>query len=71
MPRNRRLVTDADLQEAMERQTPIRVFQDDAIVASGAWIVRFDDRRVVLQSSVSDLAYFTRDDCELFEMPSR
>jgi len=65
---NRRLVTDRDLQEAMDRGVAIRVFERDHIVHSGGAIVRFDDRTVVLQAGVSDVSYFTRADCELFEL---
>lgn len=71
MARNRKLITDKDLQEAMEKETPIRVFQDDAIVDAGGVITRFDDDTVVTQSGVGDIAYHRRDRCEFFEMPSR
>jgi hypothetical protein len=71
MARNRRLITDQDLQEAMEKQVRIRVFQDDLIVDSGGIIIRFDSATVVCQSGVSDLMYHRRDECELFEMASR
>ncbi|MCI3923056.1 hypothetical protein MO973_22795 [Paenibacillus sp. TRM 82003] len=71
MARNRRLVTDKDFQEAIDRGTPVRVFQDDAIVDSGGLVTRFDDAIVVIQSGVGDVAYHRRDDCEFFEMPSR
>ena len=71
MARNRRLITDQDLQEAMERETRIRVFQDDAIVDSGGIVTRFDDNVVVIQAGVGDVSYHRRDRCEFFEMPSR
>lgn len=71
MPRNRRLVTDRDFQEAIDSRIPIRVFQDDAIIDSGGIATRFDDEIVVVQSGVGDIAYHRRDACEFFEMPSR
>ncbi len=68
---NRRLVTDFDLEDAMQRQAGIRVFEDDHIVHSGGSILRFDERTVVIQAGVSDLAYFTRGKCEFFELKIR
>lgn len=71
MARNRKLITDRDFQEAMERETSIRVFQDDHIIDSGGTVVRFDERTVVVQSGVSELAYHRREQCEFFEMAKR
>lgn len=71
MASNRRLQTDQDFNEAMERQTRIRVFQDDHVVDAGGVIIRFDDQTVVIQASVSDLAYHSRSQCEFFEMRKR
>ncbi|MEK0312428.1 hypothetical protein [Cohnella sp. 56] len=68
---NRRLTTDADFQEAMERQLRLRVFKNEHIVDSGGVILRFDDNTVVIQSSVSDLAYHSRQGCEFFELKRR
>ncbi|MDI4648574.1 hypothetical protein [Cohnella hashimotonis] len=68
---NRRLLTDTDFQEAMERQLRMRVFKNDHIVDSGGVILRFDDNTVVIQSSVSELAYHNRRDCEFFELKRR
>ncbi|QHW31715.1 hypothetical protein GZH47_13275 [Paenibacillus rhizovicinus] len=67
----RRLVTDADFEEAMERQFKLRVFKDDHIVDSGGIIIRFDENTVVSQSSVSDVAYHDRSACEFFEIRKR
>lgn len=67
MARNRRLVTDADFKEAMERRIPIRVFEDDMIVDSKGFIIRFDDFVIVVQSSVSQITYHQRKNCEFFE----
>ncbi|MDB4867318.1 MAG: hypothetical protein JWR03_1651 [Cohnella sp.] len=68
---NRRLLTDADFQEAMDRQTGIRVFEHDHIVHSGGAIVRFDERSVVIQAGVSDISYYARTGCEFFELRKR
>ncbi|WP_058829060.1 hypothetical protein [Paenibacillus polymyxa] len=68
MPINRRLITDQDFSEALERQLRIRVFQDDQLIGSGGTIIRFDDQTIVVQSSVSDLAYHPRKQCEFFEI---
>ncbi|MDT3425588.1 hypothetical protein J2Z22_001107 [Paenibacillus forsythiae] len=68
MPINRPLITDHDFQEAMERQLPVRVFQNDHLINSGATVVRFTDTDVVIQSRVSDLTYYSRRDCEFFEV---
>ncbi|MDF2960595.1 MAG: hypothetical protein K0S39_2330 [Paenibacillus sp.] len=65
---SRRLVTDRDFQEAMDRQIRIRVFQDDHVVDSGGIITRFDDKTVVTQSGVSDISYHERTLCEFFGM---
>lgn len=65
---NRRLVTDRDFQDALDRRAGIRVFEHDHIVHAGGAIVRFDDRTVVIQAGVSDIAYFTRGGCEFFEL---
>jgi hypothetical protein len=68
MAQNRRLLTDQDFKEAMDRQSGIRVFQNDQVVASGGIITRFDNQSVVLQAGVSDISYHQREQCEFFEM---
>lgn len=68
MAQNRRLVTDQDFKEAMERRVSIRVFQDDHIIDSNGIIIRFDDKSIVVQTGVSDITYHGRDVCEFFEM---
>lgn len=68
MALNYRLQTDEHFQDAMDKQSKIRVFQDDHIIASGATIVRFDEQTIVLQSSVSELDYLSRQACEFFEV---
>jgi len=68
MARNNRLVTDRDLQEAIERETPVRVFQNDEMVEAGSRIIRFDDNIVVTQSGVSEISHHRRDESEFFEM---
>ncbi|MBO7745700.1 hypothetical protein I8J29_15925 [Paenibacillus sp. MWE-103] len=67
----RRLVSDEDFTEAMERQFRLRVYKDDHIVDSGGIIIRFDDQLVVSQSSVSDVTYHDRAACEFFEIRRR
>jgi ribosome maturation factor RimP len=71
MSLNRRLITDQDFQEAMDRQVKIRVFQNDHIVDSGGHIIRFDESTVVVQSGVSDLSYHQRNQCEFFDIRKR
>ncbi|MBE7681509.1 MULTISPECIES: hypothetical protein [Paenibacillus] len=68
MPTNRRLETEADFQEAMELQHKIRVFKNNHQIDSGGVIIRFDSQTIVVQSSVSELAYHSRTDCEFFEI---
>ncbi|ALS23915.1 MULTISPECIES: hypothetical protein [Paenibacillus] len=67
----RRLLTDQDFQEAMDRQVAVRVFQNDHIVDSGGIIIRFTDTSIVTQSGVSDVTYHQRNACEFFEMKKR
>jgi hypothetical protein len=64
---NRRLETDQDFQEAMDRQARIRVFHNDHMVDSGGVITRFDDQIIAVQGSVSELSYHQRQLCEFFE----
>jgi hypothetical protein len=71
MAQNRRLVTEQDFKEAMERELRIRVFQDDHVVNSNCIISRFDEHQIVIQSGVSDFAYYAREQCEFFEMKKR
>ncbi|UJF34056.1 hypothetical protein [Paenibacillus hexagrammi] len=68
MSRNHRLLTDADFQEAVDRQSSIRIFKDDHIVDSNAVILRFSDTTVVVQTKVSEITYYDRNACEFFEM---
>ncbi|MGG4479017.1 hypothetical protein [Paenibacillus illinoisensis] len=68
MPTNRRLETEADFQEAMELQHKIRVFKNNHQIDSGGVIIRFDSQTIVVQSSVSELAYHSRTACEFFEI---
>ncbi|KWX82651.1 hypothetical protein AMQ83_32475 [Paenibacillus riograndensis] len=66
MPINRPLLTDSDFQEAVDRKLPVRVFEDDHLVNSGATVIRFTDSAVVIQSRVSDLAYYYRSTCQVY-----
>lgn len=68
MPINRPLLSDSDFQEAVDRKLPVRVFQDDHLVNSGATVVRFTDFDVVIQSRVSDLTYYSRKSCEFLRL---
>ncbi|NEW09274.1 hypothetical protein GK047_25255 [Paenibacillus sp. SYP-B3998] len=71
MARNQRLLTDVDFQEAVDSQASVRVFKDDHIVDSNAVILRFSATMVVVQTHVSDLTYYDRNECEFFEMKKR
>jgi hypothetical protein len=66
-----RLLTDADFEEAMGRQARLRVFKNAHMIDTGGFILRFDDRTVVIQSGVGDLAYHDRGECEFFELRKR
>jgi hypothetical protein len=68
---NRKLITDRDFQEVLERSTPVRVFEDDHVIEAGGTVIRFDDELVVTQSSVSDISYHRRGRCEFYEMRRR
>ncbi|MCC3376835.1 hypothetical protein [Cohnella sp. REN36] len=68
---NRRLTTDPDFQEALDKQLRVRVFQDDHIIEAGGILLRFDEDTVVIQSGVSDIAYHARKACEFFELKRR
>ena len=54
MAQARRLLTDADFLEALEQRYPVRVFREDHMIDSGSFLIRFDDRTIVLQASVSE-----------------
>lgn len=71
MAQNRRLETDQEFNEAMEKQALIRIFKDDHIIDSGVVITRFDDQTIVVQSGVSGLFYYSRTACEFFETKQR
>ncbi|MEF2243582.1 MULTISPECIES: hypothetical protein [unclassified Paenibacillus] len=63
---NRRIVTDRDFEEAVQRQQSIRVFQNDHIIDNKTLIIRFDEQLVVTQSDYSDVTYHNRNECEFF-----
>jgi hypothetical protein len=71
MAHNRQLLTDLDFQEAVEKQTPIRIFLNDQMIDSGVIITRFSDSLIVTQAGVSDLSYRERNACEFYEMKKR
>jgi ribosome maturation factor RimP len=68
---NRKLETEDDFQEAMDREIRIRIFQDDHVIEAGGIIVRFDDELVVTQTGVGDITYHRRNACEFFGMKKR
>ncbi|GAA0136858.1 hypothetical protein YSY43_36990 [Paenibacillus sp. YSY-4.3] len=68
MPTVRRLITEHDLQMALEQGLRIRVFRDSHLVESGSIIIRLTEDTVITQSSVSDLAYHNRSNCQFFEL---
>lgn len=65
---NRKLENDADFQEAMDRQVPIRVFQNDQMIDSGGIVIRFTEQFIIVQTGVSGLTYHPRELCEFFGM---
>ncbi|MFC4777392.1 hypothetical protein ACFO9Q_11410 [Paenibacillus sp. GCM10023252] len=71
MAHTRRLETNQDMQEAMEQEARIRVFQDNHVINSGGIITRFDEQLVVVQSGVSDVAYHDRSACEFYAIGKR
>jgi RNase P/RNase MRP subunit p29 len=71
MALNRRLVTDQDFQEALERGLTVRVFQNDHVVGSGGTIVRYTADTIVVQNGVSDIAHHPRALCEFFDIRKR
>jgi len=68
---NRKLLTDRDFEEMMERGLRIRVFKDNHIVDASSVVIRYDDAIVVTQSSMSDITYHNRKECEFFELRKR
>ncbi len=66
-----RLETDRDFEEAARQHASIRVFQNDHLIDSGGTVIRFDDNIVVVQSSVSEISYHSRRDCEFFMVRQR
>ena len=68
MAQHRRLETDQDFAEALERGVKVRVFKDDQIAEQGGQLLRYSDTSIVLQSSVSDITYHDRGQCEFFEL---
>jgi hypothetical protein len=71
MAHNRKLETDSDFQEAMDRLVPIRVFHKDQIINTNGIIIRFTEDFIIVQTGVSDLSYHPRELCEFFGMKKR
>ncbi|MCA0757384.1 hypothetical protein KP806_20200 [Paenibacillus sp. N4] len=68
---NRRLGSDRDFEEMIEKQLRIRVFQNNQIIDAGSVVVRFDDNVIVTQSGIGDISYHSRQDCEFYELKRR
>ncbi len=66
MARTRKLMTDRDFTDAMEKQFAIQVFEDDHLISAGGRIIRYDDNQVVIQRSISEIDYHDRDSCDFF-----
>lgn len=64
----RKLITDPDFQEAMDRKLPIRVFEDNHLIESGTIVLRFTSDTVITQKSVSEVSYHNRELCQFFEL---
>ncbi|WP_046215132.1 hypothetical protein [Paenibacillus wulumuqiensis] len=62
-----RLENDEDFQDAMDRQSVLRIFRGDDLIESSVKIVRFDENRIVVQADISDMKYYSRQECEFFE----
>lgn len=62
-----RLENDDDFQDAMDRQSVLRIFRGDNLIESSVKIVRFDENRIVVQADISDMKYYARQECEFFE----
>ncbi|MBA9088141.1 hypothetical protein FHR92_004637 [Fontibacillus solani] len=68
MPTIRRLFTDHDFHEAVDRKLHIRIFRDSHLIEADSFVVRFTDETIITQSSVSDLTYHPRKECQFFEL---
>lgn len=68
MPTIRRLLTEQDFQEAIDRQFRIRVFRNDHMVDNNTVIIRMTEDTIITQTGVSDLTYHSRRDSQFFEL---
>ncbi|ANS73517.1 hypothetical protein AWM70_02075 [Paenibacillus yonginensis] len=68
MPITRELLTDADFEEAAEQKQRIRVFRDDHMIDSNTVVIRFTSDTIITQSSVSDMSYHSRRECQFYEI---
>lgn len=68
MPTIRRLFTDEDFQEAVQRKLHVRIFRDDHLIEANSFVIRFTDETVITQSNVSDMTYHPRKTCSFFEL---
>lgn len=64
----RKLITDQDLQQAMDKKIPIQVFENNHLIETGTTVLRFTSDTVITQKSVSDVSYHNRDHCQFFEL---
>ncbi|GAB6989217.1 hypothetical protein [Paenibacillus pini] len=60
------LLTEADFQEAEDKKLHIRVFSDERLIDSNTIIIRFNDNTIITQSSVSDVSYHSRKECQFY-----
>ncbi|MEF2967829.1 hypothetical protein V3851_18525 [Paenibacillus sp. M1] len=68
MPTIRRLLTEQDFEEAINRRLRVRVFRDDHIVDNDTVIIRITEENVITQTGVSELSYHSRRDSQFFEL---
>jgi len=68
VPTIRRLLTEQDFQEAVDRKLSVRIFRDNHMVDSSTCIIRFTDDTVITQKGVSELTYHPRSDSQFFEL---
>ncbi|NMO98207.1 hypothetical protein [Paenibacillus lemnae] len=68
MPIVRPLFSDQDFQEAVDQQYEVRVFKEDQLVHAGTTVIRFTDQTVVTQSDVSNVDYYSRTECQFYEL---
>ena len=68
MPITRELLTDADFDEALEHKIKIRVFKSDHLIDSSTVVIRYTGETIITQSSLSDVTYHSRMECQFYEI---